>query len=399
MKVLLSTRKPRLLAAAAAVSAGTLAAAWALASPASAGQAASTQAAGTQGQHTLTVRQIAFGENLQHAFQPNGTGDAIGEPLTDPDDLTELGAHIYVGFQNGVGSMGEPSASGDLDSTVVEFTLFGKEVAQWDVRGKVDGLTADPFLGKVIATVNEDGNSSLYTVSPDGPVTHYAYNEPLPHNGGTDAISSFRGQILISASAPGGTGAPAPQPAYPAVYAVTLQPRTQVATTRPLFSDEATAAAVNGPNAGTNVALGLTDPDSNEVVPFDSAAFGGDFMLDSQGDQELIFDHMTGRAQSLSVLSLPASVDDTAWATRAFGALYTTDDAADTLDIVYGQLAAGTAYTAVTPCNANSAPADCPAAGFPANYLGTVNLTTGALTPVPLTGAGLQPKGLIFVPF
>jgi hypothetical protein len=118
------------------------------------------------------------------------------------------------------------------------------------------------------------------------------------------------------------------------------------------------------------------------------------------GDQELIFDRVTGRwQQSLTVLSLPASVDDTAWATRHFGVLYTTDSTADTLDIVYGELSAGTTYTAVTPCNANSAPSTCPAPGFPANYLGTVNLRTGALTAVPTTGAAVQPKGLIFVPF
>jgi len=379
---------------AAVASAGAVATALAFALPANAGQTSNRH-----DQHILTVRQIAFGENLRHAFQPGGTGDAIPEPLTGPDDLTALGAHLYVGFQNGVGSQGEPSASGNLDSTVAEFTLSGKEIAQWDVQGKVDGLTADPFLGKVIATVNEDGNSSLYTISPRGPVTHYSYNAPLPHNGGTDAISIFHRQILISASAPGGTGAPAPQPSYPAVYLVTLQPETKVATVRPLFSDEATATAVNGPNAGTDVTLGLTDPDSSEVVPFGSPAFGGDFMLNSQGDQELIFDHAKGPKQSLSVLSLPMSVDDTAWATRAFGALYTTDSSADTLDIVYGKLGARQVYTAVTPCNANSAPADCPAPGFPANYLGTVNLTTGALTPVPLTGSALQPKGLIFVPF
>ena len=38
-------------------------------------------------------------------------------------------------------------------------------------------------------------------------------------------------------------------------------------------------------------------------------------MLDPQGDQELIFDHVTGRHQHLTALHLPASVDDSAWAT------------------------------------------------------------------------------------
>ena len=136
---------------------------------------------------------------------------------------------------------------------------------QWDVKGKVDGLTADPYLGKVIATVNEDANSSLYTISPySGHVTHYAYNVPLPHKGGTDAISVYRGRILISASAPSTTGT-APK-AAPAVYKVALNPETKVATVSPLFLDTSTAIALNGPHAGKPVTLALTDPDSNEVV-------------------------------------------------------------------------------------------------------------------------------------
>lgn len=54
-------------------------------------------------------------------------------------------------------------------------------------------------------------------------MTHYSYGKnPLPHNGGTDAISFYDGHMLISASAPGTAGAAAPNPAYPAVYWVTL---------------------------------------------------------------------------------------------------------------------------------------------------------------------------------
>jgi hypothetical protein len=43
-------------------------------------------------------------------------------------------------------------------------------------------------------------------------------------------------------------------------------------------------------------------------------------MLDSQGDQELIFDHLSGWHQSLTALHLPASVDDSAWAAGQYGA-------------------------------------------------------------------------------
>ena len=122
-------------------------------------------------------------------------------------------------------------------------------------------------------------------------------------------------------------------------------------------------------------------------------------MLDSQGDLELIFDHPAGWRPGLQVLHLTTSVDDTAWATSRVGVLYTTDPGADTLDAVAGNFSVGTAYTAVTPCNANSAPATCPAPGFPANYLGAINLKTGAISKVSLVGAALKPVGLIFVKF
>jgi len=229
-------------------------------------------------------------------------------------------------------------------------------------------------------------------------VVHYAYNRPLPHNGGTDAISIYQGQIVVSASAPGTSGAAAPQAAYPALYVVRLNARTRVATVYPLYSDEAAALALNGPHAGHYVRLGLTDPDSNEVVPSVSSAFRGDFMLDAQGDQQLIFSSFTWFSTTLSVLTLPASIDDSAWALSRAGGLYTTDATADTVDVIAGRLTAGTMYAAVTPCNANSAPATCPAPGFPANYLGTVNLKTGAITKVATSGAAVNPKGLIFGP-
>jgi hypothetical protein len=84
------------------------------------------------------------------------------------------------------------------------------------VTGKVDGLTDGPEAGFLIATVTADGGSSLYTIRPWAPgpaaVTHYTYDEPpLPHGGGTDAISIYEGRILISASAP--NPAPANVPA------------------------------------------------------------------------------------------------------------------------------------------------------------------------------------------
>ena len=244
--------------------------------------------------------------------------------------------------------------------------------------------------------MNEDAKSSLYTISlPAGVVRHFAYSKPLPHKGGTDAITIFHGVIVVSASAPGTSGKLPPKP--PAVYVVLLNKAKHIASVLPPFFDNSVARAANGPHAGKLVRLALTDPDSSEIVAPQSPRFRDDFMLNSQGDQELIF-YSPLTHPNLQVLSLPTSVDDTAWPTGRLGVLYTTDSSADTLDIVIGPLHAGTAYAAVTPCNANSAPATCPAGpAFPPNYLGTINLKTGAIVKLALTGAPLQPKGLLYV--
>jgi len=304
-----------------------------------------------------------------------------------------LGGNLYVGFQDGVGSQGEASASGNLDSTLVEFTPAGSVVKQWDLTGKIDGMGADSATGQVFATVNEDSKSSLYTVS-GGTVTHYTYTPPtLPNLGGTDAVAVYNGKILISASAPG-TSSKAPASA-PAVFAVTLNAGAKTAAVAPFFADNATATGVNAQNAGKKVTLALTDPDSNGVIPSGSPEFAGDFMLNSQGDEQLIFSGASG--QNLQVLKISNSVDDTAWATSASGSLYATDSAANSVDAITGTFTPGTAYTAVAPCNANSAPSTCPGPGYSANYLGTINLKTGAVGKIAVTGP-VTPKGLVFVP-
>ena len=366
---------------------------------------AAASPAGARHESQLTVRQVLNGMKLHHTFIPAGSTKPMKEPLTGPDDLTSIALNLFTAFQNGVGSQGEPSTDGNTDSTVVEFGVGGQEIHQWDLKGKCDGLTADPATGVVIATVNEDGNSSLYTISPTSPaataIQHYTYNKPLPHFGGTDAISIVGGQILISASAPGTTGGqPPPQPNYPAVYRVSLDSSTHVATVAQLFSEEAKAKVANvGSMHGKTVTLGLTDPDSNEVVPSWAPRFGGQFMLTSQADKEQIFAQQpsTGTALKLQVLSLSQSVDDTAWPGPANTILFATDSTADTVDTVTGAFPAHSVFVAVTPCDAANAPSTCPAPGFPPNYLGMLNPLTGHISKVHLTGPRLEPKGLMAI--
>jgi hypothetical protein len=344
--------------------------------------------------------QIVSGSSLHHTFTPVGSSTTATESLTKPDDLTRLGDELFVGFQNGVGPQGEPNKNGNTNSTIVEFSQSGHVLRQWDITGKADGVTADPALGAVVVTANEDSNSSLYVIDPDaapaGAVTHYQYNSALlPHGGGTDAISVVDGKLFISASAPGTTGLPAPQPTYPAVYSVTLDPAHLVATLTPVFSgeDPATVANVNGQGTTTNLAL--TDPDSNAVVPPGSPRFGGQFMLTSQGDQKQIYvSDPGGPHQHLSVLTLSQAVDDTAWATSWWGVLYATDSTNDTVAAVTGWFGPDRILVAATPCGSNNATSTCPA-----NYLGSLDPWTGQVRQVDVDGQPFTPQGgLLFVP-
>ncbi len=322
------------------------------------------------------------------------------EAISDPDDITSLGDDIFVGFQDGVGPQGQASSSGNLDSTIVEFDRSGHELAQWDITGKCDGITADPQTGRLIATVNEDANSSVYLIDPQpgSKPVHYRYSVPLPSDGGTDAISVYNGTVLISASAPGTTGGSAPSAAAPAIYEVWFDQSNDTAYINGLYSDEAPAlvANTNSSNYGSLETLGLTDPDSNGVVPSYAQRFAGDFMLTSQGDQEQIF--YSSPWKPLSVLSLTASVDDTAWPANDDDVLYTTDNSANQIIEVTGPFERGAEIAAVTPCDSNLAPSTCPGPGYPANYLGSIDPSTGVIKPITVAGPSFEPQGMLMLP-
>jgi len=72
---------------------------------------------------------------MAQAAPAPAAGTAAARPLHVTRD-------IFVTFQNNVGPQGEAAPDGYLDSTVVEFTLSGREVTQRDLSGRVDGLTA-----------------------------------------------------------------------------------------------------------------------------------------------------------------------------------------------------------------------------------------------------------------
>ena len=171
------------------------------------------------------------------------------------------------------------------------------------------------------------------SVDPSAPaaaqVQHYTYDPaPLPHGGGTDAVSFFDGRLLVSASAPN-------VPDGPALYEADLDGTT--AYLRPVFNDnaQATVANIGGQKP---ITLALTDPDSNEVVPAPASRFQGDFVLDSQGDLQQIYLRDLGRGEGsdLQALNLSQSVNDTAWATDPRGTLYVSDNSAGDVLAVRG---------------------------------------------------------------
>ena len=383
----------------------TVLAAIAVVGVAACGSTSSTSSSGAKGSQSKTVQSVAqtgHSAGFSSATFVNAVGltHKVGgatRPVIGPDDMTYLGGHIFVGFQNGVGSMGEASPLGK-DSTVVEFDLQGHKLAQWDLAGKNDGLGADPATNRLVATVNEDGNSSVYLIDPTSgsAAVHYTYSGKLPHGGGTDAIAVHNGTVLITASAPD-----AKVRSAPAVYRVTFDAARHVATIHPVFTDEASARVANTADSASAKTrrLALTDPDSSAIVPAFAARFAGDYVLDSQGDDEQIFATNPGTPkQSLSVLKLSASVDDAAWVADPSGAIYTTDNVGDAINKITGPFVKGSEIVAVTPCNDNNAPSTCPGPGYPQNYLGQVNPRTGTITRIAVTGQATAPKGMLFLP-
>jgi hypothetical protein len=345
---------------------------------------ASALVAGASGADAATTaNSAAAGITLPAGFHATVFAKGGGK-LTGPDDVAELDGHIFVGYQNGVGPNGEPSTAGNKNSTVVEYTLQGKVVGSWNLAGKVDGLGSDAEHHRVIATQNEDSNSSLTTITPKGDgkaeVKHYTFNtNPLPHGGGTDSVIVRNGVIYLSASNPS-PDANGTTFSGSALYTADLDGSTAVL--KAVLKDNSTA--VNAVT-GKSETLNLSDPDSSEVVPHSLQRFGGDVLLDSQGDSELIFlHHPDTRHQTATVLHISTQVDDEAFATGPCQTLLVVDNKLNEILAVTGPFQRGEDFAAV--------PSDSTV--IPGN-LATVNLKTGQVT---VFGSGFgNPHGLLFV--
>lgn len=339
-------------------------------------------------------------------------------PVTTPttvgaDDITRLDGHDFVGLNNGVPKTG-PAATGPQNSTVVEYNDDGTIANTFSVHGRVDGLGADAANHRVIVTTNEDGNSTIHTLEPAAatPVVDYTYSpnpsasadtthdNTLQTGGGTDAVQVINGKIYLAASNPNDlTSAANPNPKATATFQVTLS--GTAATLTPTFADDATAS-VGGGGSGTTT-LALTDPDSNAEVPFFASLYGGDYVLDSQADQQLIFVNGIDTAGSFgagNLTQLPlthddpskpgsmlgAGVDDIRWSEGDSGSLIVVDGKSNTVYRITGPFPAFQAFAALDTLGASANTTEVDA----------LDPATGKLRPF-ATGFGTA-KGLLWVP-
>jgi hypothetical protein len=317
---------------------------------------------------------------------------------TKPDDITKLDGLLYVTYQNNAGKDGNPPMS---MSTIVAFNpKGGAVVATYSVLGRCDGLTADPRHHRLLASVNEDLNSSLYVITPGNSTpAHYQY-DPSPAetgtdgtNGGTDAISvSPDGTIYVAHSNPDVALAPPNNTA--AVYTMTLK-GTTASLTR-LFGVNDPAHIINPtPGGPASAPLGLTDPDSNRFIPGEN---GGTLIQDAQADSKLVLasnldeDHPTLRQLMLTNATGPTDVtpqlDDIERVTGR-GTLYAVDQKTGS---IYAIDTAGVDPGTYFVSQPNPSTGDL--LNVPA--IGVVDLHTGVVTHVDSTLG--SPKGLLFVP-
>src|SRR5664279_5846647 len=73
------------------------------------------------------------------AFTLKVFAGAPNHATSGPDDIASLDGHVFVSWQNGVGTRGEPAAKTHaVDSLVLEYSSRGRILGRWSLKGKVD---------------------------------------------------------------------------------------------------------------------------------------------------------------------------------------------------------------------------------------------------------------------
>jgi hypothetical protein len=287
--------------------------------------------------------------------------------FSNPDSIVIAPGHVYVDYQNVTAKDGTDGKS----STILDYSPAGIAApVGFSIVGHSDGLRIDPATGLLWATVNEDGHPKLYTIDPKSGVAT-TYSLKAPHGGGYDDLAFVGGHAYIAASNPSLNSAGIN--VFPAIDEVTLN-GDHSTSLKPILMGNAKAMDLV---AKVSVTLNEVDPDSMTVDP------AGDLVLIDQGGSEIITVANPGSAQRVvSWVPVGTQLDDTVWASSAGGSLYVTDASLNATYVVGGSIAANIVYT------------ESPNDSGVSSFLGTVDLTTGFVTPF---GVGFgKPTGLLW---
>ena len=303
--------------------------------------------------------------------QPPYTVSVFAQSLpgvyTQPDSITFNSSAIFIGY----GNNGAPNGLSATPSTIVEYDYNGNILNRIFVPGHNDGLKINPLTGDLWSLQNEDGNATLIIFNARTLAAKQSYFLGTgPHGGGYDDIFFLNGNVYFSASNP--QHDPNNEPAI-----VQFTSTGSTFTLTPVLYGNASATDIP---TGQPVVLNLQDPDSMTFNP------GGDIVLDSQADGELVVVRNPGSNQSvfrvlLTVGGQPTTVDDTVFPTASAGFLLAADRDGETVyEITAPFLEPGSAYSASDS----------------GGFVGSLNFMTGELTPV-ATGM-VSPHGMAFVP-
>ncbi len=292
---------------------------------------------------------------------------------TAPDSIAVYHDHVYIAYGDG----NDPAGADGKSNMIVEYNRKGQKVFSFTVKGHNDGLKVNPYTNKLWVMQNEDANPSLVVFDPETRTKQvYTFAAQPAAGGGYDDIAFRNGKAYLSASNPAHN--PNSEPAIVQVKLV----NGQVVVVKPVLEGNATATNILN---GQSVTLNLQDPDSMTTTP------GGEILLDSQGDSELLMVRRPGTPQQ-SVLQIPLSspygqpqVDDTLFTPGSDGFILVSDTAADIIyKIGKTVFVPGSAYSAGV-AGSTSAP----------GFVGRLDLEFGQLTPIV---SGMQdPHGLAFV--
>jgi hypothetical protein len=299
---------------------------------------------------------------------------ATGVPgkYTAPDSIAVFKDHVYIAYGDG----NDPTGADGKSNMVIEYTRAGQKVYSFSVKGHNDGMKVNPYTHTLWVMQNEDANPNLVVFDPETREKKlYSFAAPAQAGGGYDDITFRHGKAYLSASNPANNPNTAP-----AIVEARLEGNQVVVS--PVFDGNAMATNVL---TGLPVQLNLQDPDSMTLSP------GGDIVLDSQGDSELVLLRKPG-SKLQSALLIPLSspygqpqVDDTLFTPSSDGFILVSDTGANiTYKIEKLEFAPGVAYSAGV-AGSSSAP----------GFVGRLDLEFGELTPI-VSGLN-NPHGLAFV--